>query len=191
MAAQTAFASEFLEKAVTRTSLRELSPDMETALSSLQQIVNMQNRKGTRETNRFPHAKPLPRGGLRELPMPPTQHVVSILREIKESPPVTFTLICTFIAVDDFTECCRKVFFATEDFSLSTFIVVNAGLFYLFHEKSLQAEEPRKSELFRDHLLCRDNIETALMNLPLLMPARMDTIEALLLGVSGTSPPLI
>jgi hypothetical protein len=82
MTAQAAFASEFLEHAVTRTLPHDLDPDMRSALSSLQQIVNMQNRPSAPE-NRFANAKPLPKGGLRELPMPPAHVVVSALREAK------------------------------------------------------------------------------------------------------------
>ena len=95
---------------------------------------------------------------------------------------MTFTLICAFIAVEDFIESCRKVYFATEDFSVATFIIVNAGLYYLFQEKSV-LDEARSAEFIEYHYLCRDNLETALSNLPLLMPPRMDTIEALMLGV--------
>lgn len=89
MTAQTVFASEFLENAVTQTSL---SPSMESALSSLRQIVCMQNRKRTNQDSRFPNAKPMPRGGMRELPMPPSPVVVGILRDIKSTE--TLNLLC-------------------------------------------------------------------------------------------------
>jgi hypothetical protein len=82
MAAQTVFASEFLENTVTRTLPPDLDPDMQSALSSLQQIVNMQNRPSPHES-RFANAKPLPKGGIRELPMPPAHVVVAALRELK------------------------------------------------------------------------------------------------------------
>ncbi|CCC08661.1 unnamed protein product [Sordaria macrospora k-hell] len=183
MAAQTVFASEFLENAVTRDT--SLSPSMESALSSLRQIVSMQNRKRTNQDSRFPNAKPMPRGGMRELPMPPSPVVVGILRDIKNELPETFTLMCTFIAVDDFVDCCRRVYFATEDYSLATFIVVNAGLFYLFQEKATRADEAHQAEKLLEYRnLCRDNLETALMALPLFMPARKESIEALLLAAS-------
>ncbi|KAK3501071.1 hypothetical protein B0T13DRAFT_447694 [Neurospora crassa] len=167
MTAQTVFASEFLENAVTQTSL---SPSMESALSSLRQIVCMQNRKRTNQDSRFPNAKPMPRGGMRELPMPPSPVVVGILRDIK---------------IDDFVDCCRRVYFATEDYSLATFIVVNAGLFYLFQEKATRADEAHQAEKLLEYRnLCRDNLETALMALPLFMPAKKESIEALLLAAS-------
>jgi len=82
MTAQTVFASEFLENTVTRTLPPDLAPDMQSALSSLQQIVSMQNRPSAHES-RFANAKPLPKGGLRELPMPPAHVVVAALREAK------------------------------------------------------------------------------------------------------------
>lgn len=82
MTAQTVFASEFLEHAVTRTLPPDLDPDMQSALTSLQQIVSMQNRPSPHES-RFVNAKPLPKGGVRELPMPPAHVVVAALREVK------------------------------------------------------------------------------------------------------------
>ena len=82
MTAQTVFASEFLEHTVTRTLPLDLDPDMQSALSSLQQIVSMQNRPSAHES-RFVNAKPLPKGGIRELPMPPAQVVIAALREVK------------------------------------------------------------------------------------------------------------
>ena len=82
------------------------------------------------------------------------------------------------------------MYFATEDFSISTFIVVNAGLYYLFQEKYIIMDEGSGTAaeyLAYDHM-CRDNLETALANLPFFMPPKMETVEALLLGVCHPSP---
>jgi len=98
-------------------------------------------------------------------------------------PPVTFTLICAFIAIADFTESCRKVYFATDDYSVGTFIIVNAGLYYLFQEKSIQYPS-KAAEFLKYHYKCRDNLETALGSLPLLLTQKRENVEALLLGVS-------
>jgi hypothetical protein len=96
---------------------------------------------------------------------------------------VTFTLICAFIAVEDFTDSCRKVYFATDDFSLTTFIVVNAGLYYLFQEKFIMNEnDAAAAECMSYHHMCRDNFETGLANLPFFLPPKMESVEALLLG---------
>jgi hypothetical protein len=70
---------------------------------------------------------------------------------------------------------------------MATFIVAYTGLYYLFQEKSMASHISGTStaELLQCQNLCRDNLETALANLPLLMPARMGNIEALLLGVGN------
>lgn len=97
---------------------------------------------------------------------------------------MAFTLTCCFMAIENFTDHCRRVYFATEDFSAATFIIVNAGLFYLFQERVMEADnEPVASEYQRYCSMCRDNLETALANLSLLLPAKVENIEALLLGV--------
>ncbi len=96
---------------------------------------------------------------------------------------MTFMMSCAFVTIDDFIESCQKVYFATEDYSTAVFITVNAGLYYLFQEKSVLVEA-RSEEHLKYHYLCRDNLETALATLPLLLPSRKDMIEALLLGVS-------
>ncbi|KAK0725799.1 hypothetical protein B0H67DRAFT_598868 [Lasiosphaeris hirsuta] len=184
MAAQTVFASDFLQSAVTRTALREHNPDMESALSSLRQIVAMQNRPTSHEFH-FENVKPLPKGGFRDLPMPPLQLVVSLLRELKgkiRSP--CFTLMCGVVMSDKYNERCRRVYFATEDFSLTSFAIVNSGLYFLFQEKAWSAEGARKVELLGYQDMCRDNLETALANLPMLMPERRESVDVLLMGAT-------
>jgi hypothetical protein len=84
MTAHTVFASNFLEQAVTSTPLgRQLSPDFQNALGSLQRIVHSQNKKSTPYDSKFAHRKPLPKGGFNQLPLPPTEIVLKLLREIK------------------------------------------------------------------------------------------------------------
>ncbi|KIX98689.1 uncharacterized protein Z520_05990 [Fonsecaea multimorphosa CBS 102226] len=184
MTAHTAFASEFLEKAVTNTPLsRHLSPNIENALASLRQMVQMQQRKDISQESTFAHQKTIPKGGVSQLPLPPTDVVLKLLREIKVNPPTIFILSCTFLTVESFIEYCRRVYFATEDYGPATFIIVNAGLYYAFQEKSFR-DEANSQEYREYHHLCRDNLETALANLPLLLPSNKETIEALLLGVT-------
>lgn len=219
LTAHTVFASEFLEHAVERTSLRDLNPSMAAALTSLKQIVGLSQKQqgsggagvgdsgarprrgssgasnsggagGGSNDVRFAHQRALPRGGFRELPMPPVQAVIPVLREVKETPPGTFTLIsvCCFMAVENFAEACRRVYFALEDFSHANFIIVNMGLYYLFQEKAVvaggsgdAAGADRYTGYYR---LCRDNLETGLANLRFFLGASMENIEALLLGAS-------
>jgi hypothetical protein len=86
------------------------------------------------------------------------------------------------------------VFFATDEFDLATFIVVNGGLFYAFGGRALVPEEIDDPEIRGDWLqkyrnMCADNLVTALGSLSLFMPATATNIEALLLGVKETLSP--
>lgn len=104
-----------------------------------------------------------------------------------EEPTKTILLgFFPFITVDSLLEKCRQVYFATEDYSDATFIVVNACLVYLFSEISFSESDTTKQEIYdKYHDLCRVNLETGLANLNLLMPATMESIEALSIGVSS------
>ncbi|KAL5906764.1 hypothetical protein ACKVV1_011168 [Pyricularia oryzae] len=200
MTAHTVFASEFLHLAVGRTSLEPGhahvmgNPSLHSALSSLQQIVHMQKRGSTTADIRFLNQKLLPPGGLRDLPLPPLNVVVDILRELKGNHaqqyiPVTFTLMCSFIGVDEFTEHCRRVYFATEDYSQADYIITVAGLFYVFEERAFSTNDydggaHSNEEYQRYYYMCRVNLEAALSQFNLLQPAKRENVEALLLGTS-------
>lgn len=80
---QTAFASEFLEHAVGRTSLHDVDPTMETALTNLRQLVEVQKSQSISHGPRFPFQKPLPWGGFGKLPMPPMEIVLTLLKQYK------------------------------------------------------------------------------------------------------------
>ncbi|RYP07504.1 hypothetical protein DL765_009137 [Monosporascus sp. GIB2] len=166
LTAHTAFASEFLEHAVGRSSLRSTHPNMSSALMSLRQMMSMRNPQREIPEPRFAHQKPLPSGGLRELRMPPMNLVVAMLRETKgnkqpKSSPSTFRLAISFLSVEEFADYCRRVYFATEDFSLCLFIIVNAGLYYLFLEM-LESDEGHAA-MYLEYVTRRENIEALLL----------------------------
>lgn len=77
---------------------------------------------------------------------------------------------------------CLDVYF-NEDHSEADFITVNAGLHSLFWDYSFHVSTEEKEE-YRGHAyMCRDNLETALSNLSLHLPATSNMILALLFGV--------
>lgn len=83
IAQQTNFASEFLEHAVERTSLQDVSPKMWEALTNLRQLAELQSRQSISHGPRFPLQQPIPQGGLVHLQMPPMDVVVSLLKRIR------------------------------------------------------------------------------------------------------------
>lgn len=97
LAAHSAYASKFLETAVSQSALQMSSPKIEAALSTLKQIVNMQDQQPTSRGVTFRHQKAVPRTGLRDLKMPPTQVVVALLRKIK----CMLVWISAFLDADD------------------------------------------------------------------------------------------
>lgn len=80
---QANFASQFLEKAVERTSLNDIDPKMADALSSLRQLVELNNKRSISHGPRFPLQRPVPPGGVTRLPMPSQHIVTAILKENK------------------------------------------------------------------------------------------------------------
>ncbi|KAI1502061.1 hypothetical protein F5X99DRAFT_171753 [Biscogniauxia marginata] len=201
LTAHTVFASEFLADAVQRTSLGYGGdPKIDAALSSLRQIVDMQNQRqsqrtgtgaftggGVGEESRRPTGqKYLPKTNLKDLPLPPMALVVERLREMKHGPvPVMLAIIYCFTDIDRFTDHCRRLYFCTEDPTEATFILINSGLVYVFFEAALSATDPNQKaqyEACRD--MCQRNLEIALAQLNLMMPATPENIEALLMGAS-------
>ncbi|KAH8171199.1 fungal specific transcription factor domain-containing protein [Sarocladium implicatum] len=177
-------ASGFVENAVTGMNPTNLSADFNSALSALQNIVTTQNLWTGAQT-RFPNQKSLPNGGFRALSLPPMSLVLRILQELKEVPSVMLTLNCSFLDVDELTAACRDVYFAIEEYTVASFIIANAGLYYLFNEKALTQQDPARTAVYvENRTLCGDNLATVLGNLNAYMPASLDNVEALLLGAS-------
>ncbi|ODM20934.1 hypothetical protein SI65_03987 [Aspergillus cristatus] len=186
MAAHSAYASEFLETAVSQSALQVSSPRIGAALSTLKQIVSMQDHQAHPSSSRevrLPNQKAIRGTGLQDLAMPPMELVLRLCRWVKESPPTIFEGYFPFISVDKFVQKCREVYFAIDQYSDATFIVVNGGLYNVFIEWSFITKDHETREECQKYLsLCRKNLETALVNLNLLMPARAESIEALALG---------
>jgi hypothetical protein len=95
-----------------------------------------------------------------------------------------------FIDFEQFNEMCRKVYFATEDYSLSTFALVNGGLFFLFKEIAF-VQGKNVPEAAENAALCRANLEYAISNFNIFMAPTDENLQAILLGVSGHSTVLI
>ncbi|RAL09064.1 putative C6 transcription factor [Aspergillus homomorphus CBS 101889] len=184
LAAHSAYASEFLETAVSRSALQVSSPTIQAALSTLKQMVSMQDHQAhspAREI-RFPNQKSILGSGIRDLAMPPVQVVLSLLRKFKEKPN-SLQGVSPFLTCERLIEKCREVYFATDEFSDAAFIIVHGGLYYVISEYITTVEDPKTREEFQRYLrLCQTNIETALANLSICMPARAEYVEALAMG---------
>jgi hypothetical protein len=98
--------------------------------------------------------------------------------------------MCHFVGIHDFDALCSVVYFPSHHLTDSTFIIVNAGLYYLFLEQHTSASDKASKDEFEPFIhLCRINLETALANVSLFMSARLETIQALFLGVKRHNIP--
>ncbi|KAJ5908453.1 hypothetical protein N7495_001135 [Penicillium taxi] len=186
LAAHSAYAREFLESAVSHSTPEVLSsPKISEALSSLRQIVAMQNKRHSLDKRGQLSSKGSRLGvrcDIRDLEMPPLPLVLSVLRKIKENPPSSFGGYIPFFSVDYFVEKCHEVYFCTA-YSDATFIATNFGLYNIFIELGFIEKDPASRDEFLKCLgLCKDNLEAALANLNILMPATYDYIVSLTLG---------
>lgn len=62
--------------------------------------------------------------------------------------------------------------------------MVNTGLYYLYWEQASRVEGAEAEQCLKWVHMCQSNLETALYNLPLHLPATSDSIIALVFGVS-------
>lgn len=94
-------------------------------------------------------------------------------------------VVYVFTGVEQFTDRCRRVYFATEEPSEGAFIIVNAGLASLFFEAGYNEPDATARARFQ---ACRDmcirNLEVTLSQLSITMPATLENIEALTTSVS-------
>jgi hypothetical protein len=183
ISAHTAFANDFLHHAVSKAPMPRVDPKMEEALAKLSQLVEMQKRRSISHGPRFPFQRPVPPGGLSQLPMPPMAAVVAALKRMKASPPSMFGAMLTLCSIKDIIQLCRTVYFATEDVPDPVFIIVNISLLNLFAEQHALETDPSFSDEYRSYVeLCQVNIETGLANLSLFLTPKVENVQALLLG---------
>lgn len=103
-----------------------------------------------------------------------------------ENPPAFFGGYVPFLSVKYFTEKCREVYFCIQDYSDAAFIITTFCMYGLFHEYGGMEKDVTMREEHHHYIeMCRNNLETALANLNILMPANHDSIMALSLGVSA------
>ncbi|KAJ4327399.1 hypothetical protein N0V84_002170 [Fusarium piperis] len=88
------------------------------------------------------------------------------------------------VGIEDFSRLCRMIYFPTEDCSQAIFAIVNAGLYDLFMEECCLSDDVEKRDQYQAYAkMARANLETYLANLPMFLSAKIETVQALLLGI--------
>ncbi|KAF7627904.1 fungal-specific transcription factor domain protein [Aspergillus flavus] len=180
LTAHSAYASQFLKNAFSKSHVQITSPKLDAALSTLKHIVDLQ---GSDTSTKHSEWLPQPRvTSLRELPLPPVDLVMQVLRDIKDK-SFSWMQSLAYIGIDRVIDKCHEVFFASEDFSDEDFVIANGGLYFIFAEYEFVDENHQMREIYRNCMnMTRRNLQAGLVNLRLLMPASADAISALSLG---------
>lgn len=90
------------------------------------------------------------------------------------------------LTLQRFQELCQRVYFPTEDYSISVWVIVHCGLFYLFWYAD-KSTLPQFGLTAEDVNECRKhsavNAESAIQRLRVCMDPTLDNTEALILAV--------
>ncbi|KAM5375809.1 hypothetical protein ACJZ2D_005865 [Fusarium nematophilum] len=191
LAAHSAFANDFAQKAAGTQSLRSSALDMQETLEALSQVVDALKQQTVANEMAYPHARPVQRPAIGGRELPPFQKALAVIRLAKVLQAHVFLgsaqrlagsgWIYEFILMRPFSEVCLDVYFS-ENHSETDIIIVNAGLHSLFSDYSNYVPVEEKATYLEYAHLCRENLETALANLPLQLSATSDVIVALLFG---------
>ncbi|KAF7551908.1 hypothetical protein G7Z17_g4686 [Cylindrodendrum hubeiense] len=173
-AAQSAFASDFLHKAVRDVPFQDSDGNMNEIMDSLQCIIGTLKRQSSDTEMSYPSAKGVFCPSLRGSALPPIETTVALIRAAKSNPYESSAWMYDFFPLEYFSDICLRIYFS-EDFSAADFIIANAGLQQLFLEHSLSTSADKTKTL--EHMqMCRANLETALINLPLHLPGTSTSV---------------
>ncbi|RTE75149.1 hypothetical protein BHE90_010393 [Fusarium euwallaceae] len=182
LAAHCSFANDFVQQAAGAEPLPSSSAlDMQETLEALSRVVDALKLPTVSDEMAYPHARPVQRPNIGGRELPPFQNALTVIRLAKSARLAGSGWIYEFIAVRQFSEICLNVYFS-DDYSETDVIIVNAGLHSLFWDYSNYVPAEDKSTYLEYAHLCRENLETALANLPLQLPASSDYIVALIFG---------
>ncbi|KAF5579814.1 fungal specific transcription factor [Fusarium pseudocircinatum] len=182
LSAQAAFANEFLENAIiNKPNGIDIAAEMSSVLQSLRQSLGRDSKQQELEYL-YPHARALESGlTLRNLPMPPVDKAFIYLRVAKgiKNPRVRFfwdneatSFIDVFLKV-----------YSPGGVTHAELIIVNLGLYWLFRQcRQITTDSRQKDDLESQALLCRDNVETVLANLPFHQPCNIATVSSMMMS---------
>lgn len=82
-----------------------------------------------------------------------------------------------------FTDVFLKVY-SPGEVTHADLIAVNAGLYWLFRQcKQIATDSCQKADLEAQAVMCRDNLETVLANLPFHQPCNIGTVASMMVAV--------
>lgn len=189
----------FMDATIRADCLHDLNTDTEKVLASLGHIFKLQDEYSTVHDMFFSESvcHPGAAGG-----MPPMEATVLVLRWAKgklllahcsscqhrflleNSSYYIVSWLSQILPLDQITQVCQKVYFAVDDYTEVDFVLATGYLTWLFSEYAIVKGQPKYREYGQQ---CLGNLQSAITRLTLLLPATMEVIAALAVGVSDES----
>lgn len=179
------YATEVLERAVDKSVFAGQNPEMGAALASLRDIVSRLANQTTAQEALSSFSSAPVEHLLKDLRLPRQQDVADILYRAKTSPSIAFANFFPYLPISKFTDICADVYRQNGRCSQGKLVIFFAGICHLAVEYGTIQVDHSSIDLYRQlWQQCRPNLELVLSNLNLILPATMENIQALLLGVS-------
>ncbi|KAK1829713.1 fungal-specific transcription factor domain-containing protein [Podospora conica] len=183
LTAHSTFANNLLLKVVGQ--LEDPSRlQMGETLDTLRHLVDAMKQQPASHEMTYPNAQSLTLSAsamLKGLELPPIKDAVKVLGLATANRSSALSWIFEAFPADMFPEMCMRVYFS-DDYNISEYIIVNAGLHVLFWASDRLTSAPDADAHIRYAIMCGKNIEVALANLPLHMPTDLVSIMALMSG---------
>ncbi|RDW92920.1 fungal specific transcription factor domain-containing protein [Aspergillus mulundensis] len=172
-------ATKFVQAAVANDRHSDVSDELELALDALQNAVQIQKHQNESLESSRPFSKDLPPGiGFKDLPMPPIDRIMAVLRLAHESSPSQLYWPFEFGSPGDFTKYVIKAC-SPGPVTEAELIIVHYVLFWLFTECSITAgDESIRQDYAQQAGTCRNSLETILSNLSIHLPDNVDSVCA-------------
>ncbi|KAL2130827.1 hypothetical protein VTI74DRAFT_5870 [Chaetomium olivicolor] len=176
LTAHSVFATDLLQNVVSKES----RPEMLERVDALHHIVEAMKKQPAVHEMSYPNAKPTRPVSLQECNLPPIDKTFQVLKFVKSRKLYALAWVYELFNMDRFETTCLAVYMA-DKYNAAKFITVNVGLHFLFTAYAQEVAE-KQHEYLGLSRICAANVETALSNLPLHLPASSDAIVALVLG---------
>lgn len=183
LSAYSSSTNDQLQKAFRNTQLLQQDPDLAAALTSLSQIVSIQNvYPGEYEV---PSSEKLAKSN-RRYAVPPAEVVSSVLRECEDIWDSVIELFYPVRPYKEVVSLCKDLYFNIDDIPVSTLLVAFGSLYFVFgvYQFEFAKGDPRTEEFNSYTAMFVRNMMELIGLLPVLMAPTVDNFEALLLGVS-------
>ncbi|KAF2495469.1 hypothetical protein BU16DRAFT_461129 [Lophium mytilinum] len=180
--AHTVFASRLLEQKVGSDGFTGQNPEMVAALSSLRNIVSKEFTEAetgqSGDTPRSNAGKPRQTS----IERPPRHLVLEFLKSADANLNGLGYCFFPFLTGHRLRDICLTVY-DNEHCSTTTHVLFYGGLHTAFVDYLMVMHDDAVEKQYGPlAALCRRNFESLLLNLPLLMPATIENVQALLLG---------